>query len=106
MRRVFLSPEADRARLPVVLFSGWLGSGKTTLINALLDDPRLAATAVAVNEFGDVPIDADLIDHGEDRTVVLANGCLCCNLAGDLEDALLRVHGRRGQGGASKRCCA
>jgi G3E family GTPase len=96
--RLFLSQDADRARLPVALLSGFLGSGKTTLVNALLRDPRLADTAVAVNEFGDVPLDRDLIDHGSDSTVVMANGCLCCNLSGDMEDAVMRLFSRRESG--------
>jgi G3E family GTPase len=91
----FLTQATDRSRLPVALLSGFLGSGKTTLINALLRDPRMAGTAVAVNEFGAVPLDRDLIDHGADKTVVLANGCLCCNLAGDMEDAVMRLFSRR-----------
>jgi len=82
----------------VALLSGFLGSGKTTLVNALLRDPRMANTAVAVNEFGEIPLDRDLIDHGEDKTVVLANGCLCCNLAGDMEDAVMRLFTRRTDG--------
>jgi G3E family GTPase len=96
--RYFLSQQADRARLPVALLSGFLGSGKTTLVNALLRDPRLADTAVAVNEFGAVPLDRDLIDHGDDKTVVLANGCLCCNLSGDMEEAMMRLFSRRDAG--------
>jgi G3E family GTPase len=95
----FVSHAASRSRLPVVLLSGFLGSGKTTLINAVLRDPRMAGTAVAVNEFGDVTLDRDLIDHGADKTVVMANGCLCCNLAGDMEDAVMRLFSRR-EGGA------
>jgi G3E family GTPase len=91
----FLTQDADRGRLPVALLSGFLGSGKTTLVNALLRDPRMAGTAVAVNEFGEVPLDRDLIDHGADKTVVMANGCLCCNLAGDMEDAVMRLFSRR-----------
>ncbi|WP_428484176.1 CobW family GTP-binding protein [Rhodopila sp.] len=100
MRRVnigfpFLSQNVDRGRLPVALLSGFLGSGKTTLVNALLRDRRMADSAVAVNEFGAVPLDRDLIDHGADRTVVLANGCLCCNLAGDMDEAIMRLFSRR-----------
>ena len=91
----FLTQNADRSRLPVALLSGFLGSGKTTLVNALLRDPRMAGTAVAVNEFGEIPLDRDLIDHGADKTVVMANGCLCCNLAGDMEDAVMRLFSRR-----------
>ncbi len=94
----FSSQQEDRRRLPVALLSGFLGSGKTTLVNALLRDPRLAGTAVAVNEFGEVPLDHELIDHGADRTVVLANGCLCCNLAGDMQDAVMRLFSRRADG--------
>jgi G3E family GTPase len=95
---MYLSAESSQARLPVLLLTGFLGSGKTTLVNALLRDPRLANTAVAVNEFGEIPLDAHLIDHGADKTVVMANGCLCCNLAGDMEDAVLRLFSRREAG--------
>jgi len=95
---MFLTQQAAQNRLPVVLLSGFLGSGKTTLVNRLLRDPRLADTAVAINEFGEVPLDQLLIEHGEDRTVVLANGCLCCRLAGDFEDAVMRVFSRRQSG--------
>lgn len=98
----FLTQDTDRARLPVALLSGFLGSGKTTLVNALLRDPRMAGTAVAVNEFGEIPLDHDLIDHGADKTVVMANGCLCCNLAGDMEDAVMRLFSRREDGGVPR----
>ncbi len=98
LRRLFVDQHADLGRMPVAVLSGFLGSGKTTLINALLLDPRMAGTAVAVNEFGAVPLDRDLIDHGADKTVVMANGCLCCNLAGDMEDAVMRLFSRRESG--------
>ena len=64
-RSRFVSDGEDRERLPVALLSGFLGSGKTTLLNALLRDPRMADTAVAINEFGAVPLDQHLIDHGD-----------------------------------------
>jgi len=99
---VFIQPDADRRRLPVAVLSGFLGSGKTTLVNALLQDMRLADTAVAVNEFGEVPLDQHLIDETGDRTVTLANGCLCCNLAGDMEDAVMRIFARRQAGTLSR----
>jgi G3E family GTPase len=95
---MFLDRAADRERLPVVLLSGFLGSGKTTLVNALLRDPRLAETAVAINEFGEVPLDQLLVGHDRDATVVMANGCLCCNLAGDMEGAVMRIFARRQSG--------
>ncbi len=97
-RFAFLTETADQDRMPVALLSGFLGSGKTTLVNALLRDPSMAGTAVAVNEFGEIPVDQDLIDHGADKTVVMANGCLCCNLAGDMEDAVMRLFSRREDG--------
>jgi G3E family GTPase len=95
---MFIQPSADQTRLPVVLISGFLGSGKTTLVNGLLADPRLADTAVAVNEYGPAPLDHHLIDNDRDGTVLLANGCLCCNVGGDLDDAVLRLFSRRDAG--------
>ncbi len=94
----YMSEDEHRARIPVAIVSGFLGSGKTTLINAVLRDPRFARTAVAINEFGEVPIDQHLIDHGDDQTIVMANGCLCCNLAGDMEEAVMRVFARSEHG--------
>jgi G3E family GTPase len=95
---MFVTHQQNSAKLPVLLLTGFLGSGKTTLVNALLKDPRLADTAVAINEFGAVPLDQHLIDEGQDRTVVLANGCLCCNVAGDMEEAVMRIFSRRQAG--------
>jgi len=95
---LFVQPEADISRLPVILISGFLGSGKTTLVNGLLADPRLADTAVAVNEYGPAPLDHHLIENGDDGTVLLANGCLCCNVSGDLDEAVMRLFSRRDAG--------
>jgi len=95
---MFVTRQQNSVKLPVLLLTGFLGSGKTTLVNALIKDPRLADTAVAINEFGAVPLDHHLIDDGQDRTVVLANGCLCCNVAGDMEAAVMRIFSRRGAG--------
>jgi len=95
---LFIQAEADVSRIPVILISGFLGSGKTTLVNGLLADPRLADTAVAVNEYGPAPLDHHLIENGDDGTVLLANGCLCCNVSGDLDDAVMRLFSRRDAG--------
>ena len=72
------------ARIPVTLVTGFLGSGKTTLINAGLKSPDLAKTVVVVNEFGEVGLDHQLYTSSNDAVVVLENGCLCCTVRSDL----------------------
>ena len=80
--------EAAGQRIPVTVLTGFLGSGKTTLLNRLLALPDLHGTAVIVNEFGAVGIDQDLTSLACEDTVLLANGCLCCSVRGDLVEAL------------------
>jgi G3E family GTPase len=82
-------------RLPVVLVTGFLGSGKTTLLSGLLRRPELGESAVIVNELGEVAIDHHLLRRVDERTVLLANGCLCCTLRGDLADELRDLLSRR-----------
>lgn len=83
-------------RTPVVVVSGFLGSGKTTLVNALLK--KQSETLVIVNELGEVPVDHQLLESTEERTVALPNGCLCCRLRGDLEETLVGAAMRRRRG--------
>jgi len=71
-------------RIPVTLVTGFLGSGKTTLINKALRTPRMAGTIVVVNEFGEVGIDHQLVATSTDQVMVLENGCLCCTVRSDL----------------------
>jgi G3E family GTPase len=85
-------------RLGVVLVTGFLGSGKTTLISALLADPAMGETAVLVNELGEVAIDHHLVRQVDERTVVLSSGCICCSLRGDLRDELRDLLARRARG--------
>jgi G3E family GTPase len=94
----WVEEDSTRDRMPVALLTGFLGSGKTTLLNRILKDKRLAETAVAINEFGEMALDQHFIDHGEDKTVVMANGCLCCTASGDLDDAVMRIFTRRQSG--------
>jgi G3E family GTPase len=75
-------------RIPVTIVTGFLGSGKTTLINAGLQAPELAKTVVVVNEFGEVPLDHQLYTSSNDAVVVLENGCLCCTVRSDLISTL------------------
>ena len=85
-------------RIPIILVTGFLGSGKTTLINRLLPTPALAGAAVLVNEFGQIAIDDDLIAARNDTVVELTNGCVCCALNEDLGPALLDIQAQRGDG--------
>src|ERR1700693_875018 len=79
-------------RIPVTLVTGFLGSGKTTLINAALRAPELAHTVVIVNEFGEVGLDHSLFASSNDAVVVLENGCLCCTVRGDLVATLIDLN--------------
>lgn len=81
---------------PVSIVTGFLGSGKTTLISRLLRDRRFANTAVIVNEFGEISLDHELIATADEMLVQLSTGCLCCAVRGDLVATLLDLHRRRG----------
>ncbi|HEY8609861.1 MAG TPA: GTP-binding protein, partial [Roseomonas sp.] len=94
--RVAASPASGR--VPVLVVTGALGSGKTTLIRRLLADPRYDRTAVVVNEFGEVGLDHALIASSTENLVQLTTGCLCCAIRGDLLDTLLDLDHRRRAG--------
>ncbi|HWL69923.1 MAG TPA: GTP-binding protein [Geminicoccus sp.] len=87
-------------KLPVVLLTGFLGSGKTTLLARLLKDPAMAGTAVIINEFGEIGLDHDLVEAGDETegTVELASGCLCCTIRGDLARTMHGLYGRMREG--------
>jgi G3E family GTPase len=80
--------------LPVTLVTGFLGSGKTTLVNHILSNREDVRAAVLVNELGDIGIDNDLIVAAEDGMIELNNGCICCSTNNDLIDSIVRVLGR------------
>jgi len=86
-------------RIPVSIVTGFLGSGKTTLINRLLKKPEMNRVAVIVNEFGEIAIDNDLVEASTEQMKLLDSGCLCCAVRGDLEETLreLFVQRRNGQ---------
>lgn len=71
-------------RVPVTVVTGFLGAGKTTLLNNILKGDHGRRFAVIVNEFGDVGIDGDLIETGDEELIELSSGCLCCVVRGDL----------------------
>jgi len=86
------------ALIPVNLITGFLGSGKTTLLQRLLRAPELGATAVLVNEFGEVGLDHYLLEQLDEATVLLKSGCICCTIRGDLRDSIRDLYDRRERG--------
>ena len=95
----FANPRADaKGRIPVTLVTGFLGSGKTTLINSALRSAELAKTVVVVNEFGEMGLDHQLFASSSDSVVVLENGCLCCTVRSDLVGTLNGLYHARERG--------
>ncbi|WP_042001815.1 GTP-binding protein [Streptomyces sp. AcH 505] len=84
--------------IPVTVLTGFLGSGKTTVLNRLLRQPGLDRTIAIINEFGEVGIDHLLIETSEERFALLDNGCICCTVRGDLAETLKRLVTRRAVG--------
>lgn len=80
---------SDLSKLPVTVITGFLGSGKTTLIRHLMQNPGGKRLAIIVNEFGDVGVDGDILkscaipDCPAENIIELANGCICCTVADD-----------------------
>lgn len=89
---------ATHQRLPVSLLTGFLGSGKTTVLNHLLGQPELAKTLVIINEFGEIGLDHELVERSGDDMVLLQSGCLCCTIRGDLIDTMRSLFLRRVRG--------
>lgn len=88
-------------RIPVLLLTGYLGSGKTTLVNHILSNKQGIRFAVIVNDIGEVNIDASLIQKGgivgqrDESLVALQNGCICCTLKMDLIEQLTDITKQR-----------
>ena len=87
----------NRKEIPVLLLTGYLGSGKTTLVNRILSNAEGIRFAVIVNDIGEVNIDAELIQQGgvvgskDDSLVALQNGCICCTLRTDLIEQITEL---------------
>jgi G3E family GTPase len=84
--------------IPVAVITGFLGAGKTSLLNFLLKDAMLANACVIINEFGDVGLDHLLVEKSDDTVIELASGCLCCTIRGDLIDTMHDLLKRRDDG--------
>ena len=101
MNDLFRSPDAGLfgrrlrhargARIPVIVVTGFLGAGKTTLVKNFIESEAGYGTAVVVNEFGATGIDDALLRSSSDETILLGNGCLCCNVRSDLQIALRKL---------------
>jgi dihydroorotase len=84
--------------IPVTLLTGFLGSGKTTVLNHVLKQPGMAATAVIVNEFGEIGLDHLLVERSSEDVVLLNSGCLCCTVRSDIVDTLTNLFVDRTKG--------
>jgi G3E family GTPase len=80
--------------VPVTLIGGYLGAGKTTLVNNLLRHASGRRLAILVNEFGELPIDADLIEARDGNLISISGGCICCSFGSDLIAALIQLEKR------------
>jgi G3E family GTPase len=88
------APPPARAPIDLAVVGGYLGAGKTTVVNRLLEAAHGKRIAVLVNDFGAVNIDARLVRARSDDVIELDNGCICCTIGGALVDALTRVAAR------------
>jgi len=78
-------------RIPLTVIGGFLGAGKTSLLVHWLQQTQGQRIAVLVNDFGAINIDAELLSESNSDTIALSNGCVCCQIGGDLSQALLQV---------------
>ncbi len=81
-------------KIPVTVLTGFLGSGKTTLLNRILSEDHGMRIAVIENEFGEIGIDQDLVINADEEVFEMNNGCICCNVRGDLIRILGEMAGR------------
>ena len=85
--------------IPLTVLTGFLGAGKTSLLNRLIGDPALVDTAVIINEFGEIGLDHLLVEKSDDEGMVTLNsGCLCCTVRGDLVRTMSELFLKRSKG--------
>ncbi|MGA8516348.1 MAG: GTP-binding protein [Burkholderiaceae bacterium] len=85
-------------KIPVTLITGFLGSGKTTLISRLVKHPDMNRVAVVINEIGEIGIDHDLVTLSSENITLLANGCICCSVRTDMQETLRELFAQRRAG--------
>jgi len=93
-----MSSTEPASLIPATLLTGFLGSGKTTVLNHVLKQPGMAATAVIVNEFGEIGLDHLLVERSTEDVVLLNSGCLCCTVRNDIVDTLTSLFVDRANG--------
>ena len=86
---------AEGPAVPVVVIGGYLGAGKTTLVNHLLRTGTGLRTLVLVNDFGSVAVDAELVEADDGEVLTLVNGCVCCSLSSPLADTFEAIRSMR-----------
>jgi G3E family GTPase len=84
--------------IPASVLTGFLGSGKTTMLRHLLRQPEFSRTAIIINEFGEIGLDHELLEASEDSFIELQTGCLCCKIRSDLSRTLQELLQRREEG--------
>jgi G3E family GTPase len=94
----FRRQHCDMTLIPVSVITGFLGAGKTSLLNTLLKSPMLSNACVVINEFGEIGLDHLLVESSDETIVELSSGCLCCTIRGDLIDTLNSLLDRRSAG--------
>jgi G3E family GTPase len=93
-----MTVNAGHAPVPVTILTGFLGSGKTTVLNYLLRQPELRGVVAIINEFGEVGLDHLLVETSEERFALLDNGCICCSVREDLIQTLKDLKTRSAAG--------
>lgn len=89
----FLSADSAFSLIPVTLLTGFLGSGKTTVLNHLVRQTELADALVIINEFGEMALDHMLVAHSTENLLMeMSSGCVCCSIRGDLVKTLLEIN--------------
>jgi len=86
------------SKIPVTIITGFLGSGKTTLISELVRHPEMNRVALVINEVGEIGIDHDLIESSTENISLLSNGCICCSVRTDMQETLRDLFAKRSVG--------
>ena len=86
------------SKIPVTIITGFLGSGKTTLISQLVRHPEMNRVALVINEIGEIGIDHDLVESSTENITLLSNGCICCSVRTDMQETLRDLFARRSVG--------